>query len=346
MPPRIHSGSCQPRLLLNCLEPAPSSSLTPHPAFGPRHGPAAPASPSSCSRSFSTTPAPQVTKLRRKFNEWMEGYGKQFKEPRWGEPNYISRIVTFSDFRQVSPDQPFPNNPNFRSEPVLSERARELIWNAVMVKGMPLKAVSAQYHVDMRRVAAVVRMKEIEKRWERENKPLALPYARAVLGMLPTANLAEGEKPFEPINDIHVHSYTMQQLFVPTSESREFTRADAAKAFGEHILPPDAKMRIPELVQMERNIAAGMDPREAAATFVREAAESEKAFADKQHARAKAAEERMVRVQTDRFEFRFEKINSEDVGPTGRARKAVGWRYGVPHMDRRRGEVKIPTRVE
>ncbi|KAL2156891.1 hypothetical protein VTH06DRAFT_2764 [Thermothelomyces fergusii] len=215
-----------------------------------------------------------------------------------------------------------------------------------MVKGMPLKAVSAQYHVDMRRVAAVVRMKEIEKRWERENKPLALPYARAVMGMLPTANLVEGEKPFEPINDIHVHSHTMQQLFVPTSESREFTRADAAKAFGEHILPPDAKMRIPELVQMERNVAAGMAPREAAAAFVREATESEKAFADQLRARAKAAEDRVLRVPTARCEFRFQKINAEDVGPAGRSRKAAGWRYGVPHMDRRRGEVKIPTRVE
>ncbi|KAK4248696.1 eukaryotic mitochondrial regulator protein-domain-containing protein [Corynascus novoguineensis] len=345
MPPRIRGSSCQPQLLLNYLEPAPSS-LTPSLTIAPRHRPATSSAPLPCGRSFSTTPAPQVTRLRRRFNEWVEGSGEQFKEPRYGETNYISRTVNFSDFRPVSPDQPFPNNPNFRSERVLSEKAREMIWQAIMVKGMPLKAVSAQFHVDMRRVAAVVRMKEIEKKWQRENKPLALPYARAVMGMLPTADLSEGEKPFEPINDIHVHSYTMQQLFVPTSESREFTRADAAKAFGERILPPDAKMRIPELVQMERNIAAGMPPREATATFIREAAESEKAFADRQHSRAKATEERTLRVQTDRFEFRIEKINSEDVGPTGRARKAVGWRYGVPHMDRRRGEVKIPTRVE
>jgi hypothetical protein len=49
---------------------------------------------------------------------------------------------------------------------VLSEEARETIWNNVMVEGLPLKAVSARFSVDMRRVAAVVRMKEIEKRWE------------------------------------------------------------------------------------------------------------------------------------------------------------------------------------
>lgn len=241
--------------------------------------------------------------------------------------------------------RPFPNNPSFRSESVLSSEARKMIWEAIMVKGMPLKAVSAEFHVDMRRVAAVVRMMEIEKKAEREGKPLAHAYARAIEKMLPRQDLREGEPKFEPINDIHVHSYTTQQLFVPTSESREFTRADAAKAFGERILPPDDKMRIPELVQMERNVAEGMNEREARGHFIKEAAESERALAEKQRERALAAEERKTRVNTDRFEFRFEKINAEDIGPTGRARKAAGWRYGAPHMDRRRGEVKIPTHV-
>lgn len=166
------------------------------------------------------------------------------------------------------------------------------------------------------------------------------------MGMLPRANLKEGEVEFEPINDIHVHSYTMQQLFVPTSESREFTRADAAKAFGEHILPPDAKMRIPELVTMEKNLAAGMEPRVAHSTFVRTAALSEQKFAAAQRAKMQAEEERKTRVDSGRFEFRFEQINSEDIGSKGRSRRGVGWRYGVPFYDRRRGEVKIPTSVE
>jgi len=164
--------------------------------------------------------------------------------------------------------------------------------------------------------------------------------------MLPLAHLTEGEYEFESINDIHVHSYTMQQLFVPASESREFTRADAAKAFGDRILPPDAKMRIPELVEMEKNIQGGMTRQEARDEFVRAASESEKAYAGKQQARMQAAEDRKVRVDTGRFEFRFEKINAEDVGPTGRSRRGVGWRYGVPFMDRKRGLIKIPTSVE
>jgi hypothetical protein len=49
---------------------------------------------------------------------------------------------------------------------VLCEEARELIWNKVMVKWESVKAVSAELGVDQRRVAAVVRMKEVEKDWE------------------------------------------------------------------------------------------------------------------------------------------------------------------------------------
>ncbi|KAL2135023.1 hypothetical protein VTI74DRAFT_10060 [Chaetomium olivicolor] len=350
MPPRIRGSSCQPQLLLNCLEPAPASFLQPSAAFlAPLLRPTA--LPSQCSR-FSTSPSCEVrqpikiTRLRRKFYDWIKNNAELFKKPKKGATNYVSRILKISDFGEVTPNMPFPNNPFFKSERVLSDEARERIWHAVMRDGIPLKAVSAQFNVDMRRVAAVVRMKEVEKKWMSEGKPMALPYHNAMSQMLPQANLHQGEKPFEPINDIHVHSYTMQQLFVPTSESREFTRADAAKAFGDRILPPDAKMRIPELVEMEKKIAAGMPPQQARDEFIEETAKSEQEFAAKQRTRMQKAEERRLRVDSGRFEFRFEKINAEDVGPTGRSRRGVGWRYGVPFMDRKRGEVKIPTKVE
>ncbi|KAK4102812.1 hypothetical protein N658DRAFT_494873 [Parathielavia hyrcaniae] len=356
MPPRIRGSSRQPQLLLNYLEPSPSSSLSPASALAPARRPtpttsSATTSPtssppcSSSTRSFSATPAAQATRMRRKFKEWCTN-NALFREAAPGATNYVSRVVTKLAGNLIASNMPFPTNAHFQSLPVLSEQARETIWEAVMVKGMPLKAVSAQYHVDMRRVAAVVRMKEIEKKWERENKPMAHPYAQAILDMLPRARLVQGEQPFEPINDIHVHSYTMQQLFVPTSESREFTRADAAKAFGDHILPPDDKMRIPELVAMERRMAEGVEPREAEREFVREARESERAFAARQQARQQAEQLRRVSVPSSRgIEFRFEKITAEDVGPTGRSRRGVGWRYGVPFMDRKRGQIKIPTSV-
>ena len=51
--------------------------------------------------------------------------------------------------------------------------------------------------------------------------------------MLPQNDLepnANGQLvPHESIGDIHVPSWTSQQVFWPTSESRHFTREDAAK---------------------------------------------------------------------------------------------------------------------
>lgn len=48
---------------------------------------------------------------------------------------------------------------------MLSESARELIWEKVMLKGEPMKSVSAELGVDIRRIGAVVRLKEVEKDW-------------------------------------------------------------------------------------------------------------------------------------------------------------------------------------
>lgn len=175
---------------------------------------------------------------------------------------------------------------------------------------------------------------------------IARPYAKTIMRMLPRANLVQGEKPFEPINEIHVHSYTTQQIFEPVSETRQFTREDAARAFGEHILPPDVKLRIPELIDMQRAIQKGVNPFQAEQDFVAKVADSERRFARRQQSLKREEAENKIHFQAKRCEFRFEKINVDTVGKDGRARGGVGWRYGVPHNDRRRGLIKIPTSVE
>jgi hypothetical protein len=71
-----------------------------------------------------------------------------------GQPNYLS-----------GSRNPFPLNLEFKSTPVLDDNARELIWKKVMQEGETLKAVSAELGVDITRVAAVVRLKEVEKDW-------------------------------------------------------------------------------------------------------------------------------------------------------------------------------------
>ena len=166
------------------------------------------------------------------------------------------------------------------------------------------------------------------------------------MAMLPKAHLGETEEPFEPINDIQVSSHTQQQLFLPTPESRRFTRRDAAKAFGDHILPVDEKLHIPELLGFEKDIAAGVDLKKARSTFIQKAAESEKKLAEGKASRQQAKEDRITKVSNGRFEFRIEDINVDWSGAHGRDRGGIGWRYGAPHNDRRAGVVKIPTKVE
>lgn len=165
------------------------------------------------------------------------------------------------------------------------------------------------------------------------------------MSMLPQSQLVEGQE-FEPINEIHVHSYTQQQLFLPTSESRHFTREDAAKAFGDHILPADKRVPHPELIALEKDLLAGKSVHQAREAFEKAAMESEVAAATKERKRLRHEERQTTRVQASRFEFRFKDINVEDGGKDGRSRQGTGWRYGVPFYDRRRGEVKIPTKVE
>lgn len=167
--------------------------------------------------------------------------------------------------------------------------------------------------------------------------------------MLPSHNInpTRANRPFEPINELHVHPYTMTQLFWPTSESRHFTREDAAKAFHHTLLSADERVPHPELVQMEREIIKeNRNPYEASEAFKKAAMESERAAAEKQIAKAANEERRTTRVNTERFEFRFKMFNSENVGAKGRSRSAVGWRYGAPQGDRSKGhELKIPTSV-
>jgi hypothetical protein len=60
---------------------------------------------------------------------------------------------------------PFPLNKHFMSQPVLSEEFREVLYLKVVEEKMSVRSVSAEYGVSMERVAAVVRMKQMERDW-------------------------------------------------------------------------------------------------------------------------------------------------------------------------------------
>jgi len=250
--------------------------------------------------------------------------------------------------------RPFPLNQYFRSQPVLSEDLREAIYKRVKKDGATVSLASVEFGVSNERVGAVVRLKQMEKEWIAQGKTLAIPYSKAVLSMLPTTpfidtslpkNKNKRPIPHEPINDLIVHPATRQQLFVPVAESRRFTRVDAGKAFDNNLLPADERIPHPELVHAERELEQGLsfDERRRLATE-RFEKEQEKKKAEE---RRKEEELRALKVVPKRrWDFVIQDVNVESAGRDGRGAAAAGWRYGVPHQDRKRGIPKIPTRVE
>jgi hypothetical protein len=106
------------------------------------------------------------------FKNWIRGPGENFRKPLYNEMNYISSYDRRT-WQRVGHDRermniPFPLNPAFRSHPVLSEELKEEIYNRIVGSGRSVRSVSAELGVSLERVAAVVRLKAVEKQWIEE----------------------------------------------------------------------------------------------------------------------------------------------------------------------------------
>lgn len=346
--------------------------------------------------------------------EWLNGEGAALKYHVPGQTNYLTNLKQRSRAAKAEENatgeksaeeenageelsrRPFPMNPHFVSEPILSEELRNEIHRRAVEDKKSVRAVSVEFGVDMRRVAAVVRLVELEKRWRKEGKPLALPYARAIHEMVPTTPLCKPPQrqiAHESINDLPVHKLTEPQIFWPVSESRQFNRVDAGRVFSgapalEHdqaspinpddpadtvshitrnpqkiervgkgddeiqvLQPADVRIPHPHLVAFERDrLAHPGEPKEVMKRYEQRLKAEEDAEQERKRRAKEEEEKRVMKVQPEssRFEFRFKdvEVSKETTGPDGRGWKAPGRRYGVPSYDRKRGAVKIPTKVE
>lgn len=164
--------------------------------------------------------------------------------------------------------------------------------------------------------------------------------------MLPvTPYIANDPVPHESINDLPVHRATEIQIFHPVSESRHFTRRDAGKVFDRELMPAEDRVPHTELVQLEIWRREGKQGDE------RVQLQREKDAKDLQskevlEMKKREREARTIRkVETERSEFRFQDIRVESAGSTGRSKMGIGARYGMPHEDRKKGQIKIPRRV-
>ena len=183
-----------------------------------------------------------------------------------------------------------------------------------------------------------------------QGKRLATPYARAVNAMLPRTPAPPTPKVrpihHEPINDLPVHSATMNQLFYPVPESMHFNRTFAAKAFARDLLPAEDRIPHPEMVELAKLEQEHRGREDILEDRRNELERKEEAIIISKRQQKALQEAAAKKVENPRWQFRFEDIRVESAGKDGRARGGVGARYGVPPQDRKKGQVKIPIRVE
>ncbi|RPB03695.1 hypothetical protein L873DRAFT_1730644 [Choiromyces venosus 120613-1] len=311
-----------------------------------------PMATSIAKRTFSTTTTLQKgpDSARGAMFAWLSGPGAVFKQPT-GEPQYITsydRSTWERKDKARNPDafvQPYPFNRFFKSQPVLSDAFRDEIYNRVKRQGHSVRQVSAALSVSIERVAAVVRLKQVEKEHLAKGGKLSTFLTTALNQMLPVVDLpasatgrggggggAGGGGAFENIQELPIHSLAGRQVFVPTSESREFTRADAGKEFG---LPPaDVMVPHPDLVTLAKERFESVPLHERIARQ-EERDRLEKSWREAEKVRADERKRQKKVLEVGRWKWCLKEAE------TGK----VGFRYGFPLPDRKKGHVKIPTHV-
>jgi hypothetical protein len=171
-----------------------------------------------------------------------------------------------------------------------------------------------------------------------QGKPVATYLTKALHTMLKVTPLADKQSKqsrqefHEGLQDMVSHPFSHRQTFIPVSESRTFTRADAGHEFG---LPPtEEAVPHPDLVKIAKERALGLDDSVRLQLQIARDNAAAKELKKEEERKKKLNTPAKV-VERGRFAWRLQKAE------TGK----VGFRYGVPHMDRKKGQVKIPTSV-
>ncbi|GAA5910291.1 hypothetical protein JCM8208_003498 [Rhodotorula glutinis] len=111
--------------------------------------------------------APSTGTTKKGYRAWLAGEGQRFRKAVPGRTNWIA-------------DTPFPLNPTFNPLPPLADSIKHKIYNSylhnILLKdatdSQVVRAVSTRFGVSMDRVRAIVRLKELERRWKDEGRAL------------------------------------------------------------------------------------------------------------------------------------------------------------------------------
>ena len=133
-------------------------------------------------------------------------------------------------------------------------------------------------------------------------------------------------------------------------DHRNIERVGKGETQHDVLLPADMRIPHPQLVASEHDRNKHQfEQKLNRDAFIERLEAAEKADAARIERQKQREESQITRVESDngRFEFRFRDVvvSREGTGMDGRGTEAPGRRYGVPNYDRKRGEIKIPTKV-
>lgn len=169
------------------------------------------------------------------------------------------------------------------------------------------------------------------------------------MGMLPQTKYdtkAKINPRHENINDLPVHPSTLLQLFHPTSESRQFTRIDAGRAFHAELKPADERIPHPEMIAAAKDSLEGYTRSERNTRMQQRYNTMEEEIKEREQRRKAKGIRHTTTIEGKRWDFKFRDCSADIVQKNGRSQVAAGWRYGQPFEDRKKGQVKIPVRVD
>lgn len=140
----------------------------------------------------------------------------------------------------------------------------------------------------------------------------------------------------------------------PASEPWKDTKPEyVGKAGHSHpiLKPADSRIPHPQLIAYEKD---WLDPEfsqdrpQLQARNQQRLDEDARKRREAKETKERLEEERRTRVDTGRWQFIFTDVAATREGTKldGRGTKSPGVRYGVPSQERKKGQVKIPTRVE
>lgn len=169
---------------------------------------------------------------------------KYYYAPQNHEPKYIDPIgergvavkefgkTETKEFKRPSgkkPLQPFPQNRYFETNTIIDKQTQTKIFEA-LAAGSTQQQVAFKYQISVGRIEALVKLHEIEQKWEKENKitPELKKFSETMYKMFP---LYDSNSP-ENMTEIPEPPKTLRSRFLAIAETEPFGPIDAAKVYG------------------------------------------------------------------------------------------------------------------